>query len=290
MGTQVLQQMANYIKAINADIVIIMEVRLVEEATEAVKQIQKLLGKKDWDILVTSNNSTAKPDRYGLLWRKAKVGFIGQSWLDKDTSGNVIDYPNRYPSLFQFHLAPMQWPLSLNYRFSIIVLHGPNPGENKGKSAIEAMSKMLRFSDVQKPPFPTIISGDFNVDYNDNSTPYDAFTEYGYQVLLNGQRTSLKFKFNTKDDLYGEYLKSAYDNIMISKELQTCGPVCNVFDFVGESGEEQDLPDYMECDEDEEDQWQTTLTECRRVSDHLAVYITLNLPPPGWTPPSAPPQ
>lgn len=275
LGTQVITAMADCILQMRADIVVIMEVTLKEAGTDAVGQLCEELG-ENWDGGSSSNSAYLKPDRYGLLFNKNTVQFRGQNWPDTDAAGNRVSFPNRTPGAYYF-------TTTAGMDFGVMILHCPNPTEDGGRAALTAMAGLARLDlvrnrMVQGKVIPMLISGDFNVDYNANPAPYQAFTNFGYTIGFQGQLTSLKTKFETKENP-GTYLKSAYDNIFYSPELGPQLVGCGVFDYVGLSGQVQRLPAYTDpnCTPEQKRQWQRTLTEWRRVSDHLPVGIKLNI-------------
>jgi endonuclease/exonuclease/phosphatase family metal-dependent hydrolase len=271
-GTQSLVEIASYIKAINADVLAIMEVTLKFFGTDVPALIAKELG-KDWGVVISSNDANNKPDRYALIYNTKTIDFNGMGYLAKyeDTSGNEINFPNRYPVLIQVTSK------ASSTSFGIIVLHGPEPAETVGGGALQAMTDLSNLSIVQKEEIPLLISGDFNVDYNLNSAPYTVFENLKYSVLFKGNKTSLKVKFKTIVDP-GTYLKSAYDNIFLSPKLAKNATGSGVYDFVQSWATASSLPPYDQSDEQQQATWQSILTTTRnRVSDHLPVWVTLNI-------------
>jgi endonuclease/exonuclease/phosphatase family metal-dependent hydrolase len=268
-GVQSTVEIANYIKNMNADIVMVMEVTLREFGTDAVKLIGQNLG-GSYKVGATSNDADKKPDRYAFFWNEKTIFLKSVGYPDfVDSDGDVVSFPNRYPALLEFV------SLDTKTQFGVVILHGPEPAEKTGGGALQAMADLASLAFVAKPPLPLIISGDFNVDYNLNSSPYEVFENLKYSVLFKGNKTSLKMKFNTQQD-WGTYLKSAYDNIFLSSALKATSS--GVYDFVQLKGTLSNLPPYPDGDEDQQDEWQTILKTTRdRVSDHLPVWVTLNL-------------
>jgi endonuclease/exonuclease/phosphatase family metal-dependent hydrolase len=271
-GVQSIVAIAGYIKAMNADLLAIMEVTLKFFGTDVPALIASQLG-KDWGVVISSNDANNKPDRYALIYNTKTIDFNGMGYLAKyeDTSGNEIKFPNRYPVLIQVTSK------ASGKSFGIIVLHGPEPAEKVGGGALQAMTDLSNISIVQKEEIPLIISGDFNVDYNLNSAPYTVFENLKYSVLFKGNKTSLKVKFKTKQDP-GTYLKSAYDNIFLSPKLSTVATGAGVYDIIQLRGTASNLPPYANSDEMQQATWQAILKSTRdRVSDHLPVWVALNI-------------
>ncbi|MBI3653171.1 MAG: hypothetical protein HY231_19255 [Acidobacteria bacterium] len=272
-GVQSLTEIATYILNMNADVVGVMEVTLKESGTDAPKQICNLLG-PSWGGVVTSNDASLKPDRYAFFYNTKTVTINQVGFPDfVDINNNPVTFPNRYPALIRFTTVATQ------KTFGILIIHGPEPAETVGGGALQAMTDLSNLAFVQKPPFPLIISGDFNVDYNLNSTPYTVFENnpLNYSVLFKGNKTSLKMYFNTVDD-WGEYVKSAYDNIFLSPGLAATSSA--VYDSIKLKAANSmgGLPPYANANPTQQGEWQDILTRTRnRVSDHLAVYATLNI-------------
>jgi endonuclease/exonuclease/phosphatase family metal-dependent hydrolase len=271
-GVQSIVEIASYIKKMSADMLAIMEVTLKFFGTDVPALIASQLG-TDWGVVVSSNDANNKPDRYALVYNKNTIELNGIGYLPKyeDTLGNDIKFPNRYPVLIQVTSK------ATNNTFGIFVLHGPEPAEDKGKAPIQAMTDLSNLTIVQKEEIPLIISGDFNVDYNLNTAPYQLFENLKYAVLFKGNKTSLKVKFQTQDDP-GTYLKSAFDNIFLSPQMSKVATASGVYDFVWLRGQASSLPSYDQSDDIQKATWQEILTTTRnRVSDHLPVWVTLNL-------------
>lgn len=271
-GVQSIIEIANYIKNMNADLLAIMEVTLKFFGTDVPALIAAQLG-TDWQVVISSNDANNKPDRYALIYNKNTIEFNGMGYLPKyeDTLGNDLKFPNRYPVLIQVTSKATQ------KAFGIFVLHGPEPAEDSGKAPIQAMTDLSNLTIVQKEQIPLIISGDFNVDYNLNTAPYQLFESLKYAVLFKGNKTSLKVKFETIEDP-GTYLKSAFDNIFLSPTLSTVATGSGVYDFVALRGTASSLPPYDQSSEEEQATWQEILSTTRnRVSDHLPVWVSLNL-------------
>jgi endonuclease/exonuclease/phosphatase family metal-dependent hydrolase len=268
-GVQSITAIANYIKNMNADIVMVMEVTLRTFGTDAVKAIWQALG-TGYGVGATSNSADKKPDRYAFFWNEKTVFFKSAGFPDFiDKNKNPVTFPNRYPALLEFV------SLATKQQFGVMILHGPEPAETTGGGALQAMADLSNLEYVQAPPLPLIISGDFNVDYNLNSAPYTVFENLNYSVLFKGNKTSLKQKFKTQVDP-GTYLKSAYDNIFLSKGLAATSS--GVYDIVALEGAASNLPAYSLSNPTQQDLWQTVLSTVRnRVSDHLPVWTTLNL-------------
>jgi predicted extracellular nuclease len=271
-GTQSLVEIVTYIKAMNADILAIMEVTLKFFGTDVLKAIGKELG-SDWDVVVSSNDANNKPDRYAVIYNKKTIEFGGIGFLEHyfDTSDNDLTFPNRYPALIQVR------SIATKTFFGIFILHGPEPKEQTGGGALQAMTNLSSLKIVQTEEIPLIISGDFNIDYNLNSAPYTVFENLKYSVLFKGNKTSLKQKFKTVQDP-GTYLKSAYDNIFLSPTVGKAFQGAGVYDFVQLRASASSLPSYANSDDTQKATWQEILTTTRnRVSDHLPVWVTLNI-------------
>src|ERR1051325_5168387 len=248
-GTQSITAIASYMKAIKADVFAVMEITLRTFGTDAAIAIVREMGGK-WTGLASSNDSKNKPDRYGLFYNEATIDFRYFGWPDLiDVNDNALTFPNRNPGYFRL----ISKATSTN--FYLFLLHGPEPKETTGGGALQAMKSMVELKVVAQQTDPIIISGDFNVDYNLNSTPYTAFQNAGYGVLFKGNKTSLKTKFKTKQDP-GTYLKSAYDNIFLSKQLTPNATSSGVFDFVLNEANTTGLPSYANSNPQQEGTWQ----------------------------------
>jgi hypothetical protein len=270
-GVQSIEAIGKLMLQMNADIIMVMEVTLKTFGTDAVKEILTPLG-VNWATLATSNDSHNKPDRYAMFYNEKTIEFIQFGWPSlEDINGNAVRFPNRNPAFFRFRSVVGRT------EFYTYILHGPEPRETAGGGALQGMASLLSLKTVQQQASPIVISGDFNVDYNLNTTPYDAFETAGFQVLFKGNKTSLKQKFKTKQDP-GTYLKSAYDNIFLSNQLKPKLVSSGVTDFVLNQGNASGLPPYSASDAQQEKEWQTILTNTRnRISDHLPVWVQLNI-------------
>lgn len=270
LGNNAAELIAKNIQAMSADVVAVMEVMLANGRI-GMEQIVAVLNKSGsgdyWQTMATSNNGFAKPDRYGVLWKANKVSLTKMTWPDDNANGGKVKFYNRNPGQFIFSLnsAPQK-------QFSILILHAPEPKEQGGKAAQQALQDIANLAVVQKPAVPTLVSGDFNVDYATKSGAYKHFDGLGYTILFDDVATSLSTKINDS----GDFTANAYDNIMIQKTVKVTNQ--GVLDFVQEMANAMSLPAWGSSSSAQQTQWRAVLRATRsRVSDHLPIWVEFQL-------------
>lgn len=272
MGNNAAEMIAKTIQATGAHVVAVMEVMLTNGRI-GMEQIVAMLNKLDgkdpnnsndrWETMATSNNGSAKPDRYGVFWQTSKVSLTQMTWPDAKAGGGTVKFYNRNPGQFIFSLAG-----SPQKQFSIIILHAPEPKELGGKAAVGALEDVANLAVVHKPAVPTLVSGDFNVDYASKPAAYKHFDTLGYTILFEDVATSLSTKINDT----GGFTANAYDNIMIQKTVKVTNQ--GVLDFVQVMATTMNLPAWGSATPTQQTEWRAVLKITRsRVSDHLPIWM-----------------
>ncbi|BAY35575.1 hypothetical protein NIES2107_74870 (plasmid) [Nostoc carneum NIES-2107] len=202
---------------------------------------------------------------YGILWDSNKLNIknLGEERrieiVNKPFDSNAdLPFAQRCPGFAQFI------DLSGKDLFSLVMIHSVY-GNNMTDRAnsIEYISRLKVVYDavtVRNPGFPLVIAGDFNLDFQKESSKYrpliDTISGRGLKARIN-KMTSIG-KPNQSDP--NSYMKNAYDNIFtrnFSNDLEEG----EVFDFVAEF--------YGGA---------TNIKEALRISDHLPIIAKLKLP------------
>lgn len=270
LGSNAAELIAKTIQATGADVVAVMEVMLTNGRI-GMEQIVAVLNKSGggdfWATMATSNNGSAKPDRYGVFWKANKVSLSKMTWPDDSFNGGKVKFYNRNPGQFIFSLnsAPQK-------QFSALILHAPEPKEQGGKAAMNALQDISNLMVVQKPAVATLVSGDFNVDYATKSGAYKHFDTLGYTILFEDVATSLSTKISDT----GDFTANAYDNIMIQKAVKVTSQ--GVLDFVQVMATAMSLPAWGSASSAQQTEWRSVLKATRsRVSDHLPIWVEFQL-------------
>lgn len=236
---ETLDEVADIILSINADVVAIQEVTAgAQFGVKAVAKIADNLSRKGeaWDYLVsdatTSNRSPSISERYGYLFRKSKIDINrGRSHLVEDLIGKVdrepfttsITFKGEAPvTFFNFHAVPT------------------------AKKPINEIRHVV-VSPLIANSTRAIFSGDLNLRHTATDS---LFKSSGYDGHIQ-EKTSLMKALGKK----GEYHSQQYDNIY-TKGIVVCSS--GVYDFV----KEKHSPVTNE-----------SLHLAKKVSDHLPSYI-----------------
>lgn len=276
-GSNAAELIAKTIQAIGADVVAVMEVMLANGRIgmeQIVAGLNKLDGKDPnnsrdrWEAMATSNNGSAKPDRYGIFWKTGRVALAQMTWPDASFNGGTVKFYNRNPGQFVFSLASAP-----QKQFSALILHAPEPKEQGGKAAVSALQDIANLAVVHKPTIsPSLVSGDFNVDYASKPAAYKHFDTLGYTILFEDVATSLSTKISDT----GSFTANAYDNIMIQKTVKVTNQ--GVLDFVQVMATAMSLPAWGGASSAQQTEWRAVLKATRsRVSDHLPIWVEFQL-------------
>ncbi len=266
-GSPVKEYIASNIIAMQADIVIVMELivggneRDPEETMEAVLNVLNNSSAGTWWYNFTNSDGTGggAPDRYGAFY-KAPI-----EWNASEIIGSIIPFLNRAPGQIRFQIAE-------NNFIDIFVLHGPEWSltisieEQTVRRCVQAIAKLAQCAEINRNPleYPSVIVGDFNVNAGFAPNAYDPLTTLNFQKQFDAVRTTLKapgIVYNPND-----HLANTYDNILV-KGLTSIDR--GIHDFAAATWNA--LPENLK-------DGNTFLGDMKKISDHIPVWVDVEIP------------
>lgn len=229
----------------NADIVAIQEVSTSNCGAQTTAKLADWLNRKGakWDYIVTeSTHESDSKERYAFLWKTKRIKLVKRNNLLLSNLSNVME---REPALVEFKVDGKS-----------VFIGTCHLVPTKKKPELELVH-IGESRDIKKKK-NLIFAGDFNLGYKKLKPIFCDFM--GLKLHIKN-KTSLKRKYSEKK----EYLYKGYDNIATQGiNIKRSG----IIDFVKEL-EIQGSIYYMPFEQ--------RLTEARKVSDHLPVFIEFSL-------------